>query len=677
MSEIKKRFKTAKLLFIIILIIISVNLVCIVDAFNNAEPPIITEVITTDSYVKLTWKNVEKCGTFAHHIYRKVGKGAYKEIAKVNKETSSYVDGDINEGKMYYYKVSNKGIYGDHKSMACKVVPVKFTAPKLNYVKRFSQDNEECAKISWESDLGQQYYVYRKTFGKKWKKIASVKAEDKTSYFIDKNLKQGIKYIYTCKKVVKVNNILYQYGDYENSISTVEGKPKVSVDCQNLKAVVNWERVPEANLYKVYRKIGPEGSYRVIGETSGTSYTDIYKQSVVSNAEKKYLCANAFVDPSINPFVYTVKAVKISNGKESYSDYFSDGDFHIETPTIVSVVIDKNNNATYEWATLKNAKAYYLYAGYYDSQGDFHWNRVDVIKHKNSTRQTATVKVGPKDTYFTVKAKFVKDGKTVYSKCDENFTIQNRKYSKQNILYIGDSITFGSPYKEVETREVFSYPWRVQRLTGAKAYNPSIPGATYAYNERTNRARIVTDIAENIKYGKTPENALHENNKTYRDFDVVVMAAGTNDYSDNIKFGELDSSNINEFNGAVNQIMMWIKEGSDQRVAEGKKPIKVVFVELFYSDRTNDCSNLTNRFVTKNGIGLTLADYQNNYNELIDKYKSEGFDIYQFDTTRFVNQSTCPYVTADNLHMSRYTYAEIGNKFAEFLIDNRIIEKDN
>ena len=72
-------------------------------------------------------------------------------------------------------------------------------------------------------------------------------------------------------------------------------------------------------------------------------------------------------------------------------------------------------------------------------------------------------------------------------------------------------------------------------MTGAKAYNPSIPGATYAYNERTNRARIVTDIAENIKYGKTPENALHENNKTYRDFDVVVMAAGTNDYSDNIK----------------------------------------------------------------------------------------------------------------------------------------------
>ena len=50
--------------------------------------------------------------------------------------------------------------------MACKVVPVKFTAPKLNYVKRFSQDNEECAKISWESDLGQQYYVYRKTFGR-------------------------------------------------------------------------------------------------------------------------------------------------------------------------------------------------------------------------------------------------------------------------------------------------------------------------------------------------------------------------------------------------------------------------------------------------------------------------------------------------------------------------------
>ncbi|MDQ9826320.1 hypothetical protein RFZ44_23780, partial [Acinetobacter sp. 163] len=76
--------------------------------------------------------------------------------------------------------------------------------------------------------------------------------------------------------------------------------------------------------------------------------------------------------------------------------------------------------------------------------------------------------------------------------------------------------------------------------------------------------------------------------------------------------------------------MSWIKEGSDQRVAEGKKPIKVVFVEMFYSDRTKVYSQLTNRFETKNDIGLTLTDYQNNYNKLIEKYKNEGFDVYQF-----------------------------------------------
>lgn len=678
MSKIKKHVKfLVMILLAILLAVTSINVAQVAYAAKNAKAPTITKIISTDSYVKLTWKDGKQSGTSAHYIYRKTTNGSYKRIAKVSKDISSYVDRDINTGKGYYYKVSNKGVYGDYKSTACKVTPIKLAAPKLNYVKKYSQGNKEYAKLSWKSKSGKQYYVYRKTSGSKWSKIATVNANGSNSYFTDKNLKKGVKYTYTCKEVLKVSNILYKYGSYESGITTVEGKPQVSVDCQNLKAKISWKSISGANLYKIYRKTGINGSYRLIGETSETSYTDVYKKSLVSDSEKKYLCANTFVDPSINPFVYTVRAVKKSNGEESYSDYFRDGDFHIETPTIISVATDKNNNATYEWATLKNAKEYYLYTGYYDSQGSFHWNRVAEVKHKNSTRQTATVKVDPTHNYFTVKAKFVKDGKSVYSKYDKNFNIQNRKYSNQNILYIGDSITFGSPYKSVATREVFSYPWRVQQLTGANMYNPSIPGATYAYNERTDRYRMVTDVAEKIEEGKTPKNALHENNKTYKDFDVVVMAAGTNDYSDNTEFGELDSTNIKEFNGAVNQIMSWIKEGSDQRVAEGKKPIKIVFVELFYSDRTKVYSELTNRFVTKNGIGLTLTDYQNNYNRLIDKYKSEGFDIYQFDTTQFVNQSTCPYVTSDNLHMSRYTYAEIGNQFTKFLIDNKIIAEDD
>ena len=302
-----------------------------------------------------------------------------------------------------------------------------------------------------------------------------------------------------------------------------------------------------------------------------------------------------------------------------------------------------------------------------------HWTEVKEVKHKSATRQKETITVNADHTYYTIKAKFVRDGKTVYSDFDQNFTIENRNYQDKNILYIGDSITFGSPYKGATTVEVFSYPWRVQQLTGVKMYNPSIPGATYAYKDDKCRDRLVEDVAVPMNEGRTPYKALHENKQTYKDFDIVIMAAGTNDYADSIKLGDKDSTDRTEFNGALNEIMGYIDAASEERVQEGKEPIKVVFVDLFYSNRTNIYSELTNRFITPNGIGLTLTDYQNNLNDMIEKYKSEGVDIYQFHTSRFVTEDTCDTNTSDNLHMTRYTYTQIGNELSEFLIKNDII----
>ena len=313
-----------------------------------------------------------------------------------------------------------------------------------------------------------------------------------------------------------------------------------------------------------------------------------------------------------------------------------------------------------------------LYTGYKDGS-KVQWTKVKEVEHEPATRQKETITVNAAHTYFTVKAKFVRDGKTLYSDFDKNFTISHRTYQAKNILYIGDSITFGSPYKGENTVEVFSYPWRVQQLTGAKMYNPSIPGATYAYKNDKNRDRLVEDVAVPMNEGKTPYKALHENSQTYKDFDIVVMAAGTNDYSDDILLGDKNSTDRTEFNGALNEIMGYISAASEERVQEGKKPIKVVFVDLFYSNRTHVFAELTNRFVTYNNIGLTLTDYQNNLNNMIEKYENEGVDIYQFHTSQFVNEDTCETNTSDNLHMTRYTYTQIGNELTDFLISNKIL----
>jgi len=278
--------------------------------------------------------------------------------------------------------------------------------------------------------------------------------------------------------------------------------------------------------------------------------------------------------------------------------------------------------------------------------------------------------------YVTVVASADRNGVEILSRHDNGFTAKFRKYSSHNVLFLGDSITYGSPYKGKTTKEIFSYPSRVGQLTGVRYYNPSIPGSTYAYRPYSgkgyHRYRIVRDIAERISQGRDPvgpEGLLHSNTQTFKDFDTIVMAAGTNDYTDNIKLGSLNSRNIHEFNGAVNRIFSYIKEGNKERVAEGKKPAKIILMKLFYSDRTVPPYGIIHdRFITKNELGLTLTDYQQDLYKLIKKYKREGLDVYQFDTSSFVTKASCPYATSDNLHMTRFTYSQIGNSLSAYLM---------
>ena len=232
-------------------------------------------------------------------------------------------------------------------------------------------------------------------------------------------------------------------------------------------------------------------------------------------------------------------------------------------------------------------------------------------------------------------------------------------------------------------------------MLGSVYYNPSIPGSTYHdlgyYEENgtiinienTNyyRYRITREVVEPISEGRYPANCEYLNTKansegientTIEDYNIVVLAAGTNDYLDNTVLGEKDSDDNSTFNGALNYILGKIEEASQKRVAEGKEAIKVVFVDLYYSDRTYNYKQLNNRDTTPNQIGLTLTDYQMELDDQLSKWnESEYLSCYNFNTRDYeiVNQQTCPYVSTDNLHFSKFTYGQYGNAFAQFLLD--------
>lgn len=652
---------------------------------NNATTegkysPEIIRIEACDNIVKIYINPDKRKGET--YIKKKVD-GDFEKIGNISEDKSYFTDNDIEDGKKYSYIVVNKKGKREYESSR-KTVKIKYVKePEIKTLKEYNSNGKPKIQLSWEAKKNHSYSISRSDEDNNWEELADITAESDQGVFLDKNVNENTEYEYSVREYIEKDDDVFVYSSFNNAVKNINVKPDVKADFQNMEAVLTWGKSDNADFYKIYRKKGKNGKYRCIGTTEENTYRDVYEESLTSDADKKLICAESFVDPSINSLVYTVRAVKKTNDTEIYSDYYKDGVFHMETPTIVDVKINNKKKAEFEWATLKNAESYILYSGRRDTETDkIKWHKACEVKALAKVRQKAETDFNEGDTYFTVKAKFIKDGKAVYSGYDDGFTIEKNKYQNNNVLFIGDSITYGSPYKSMQTKNVFAYPWRFSKITGAKIYNPSIPGATYRYRDGGSRDRMVVQVAKQIRNGETPyanDKMLDfgdngHNTQKYKDFDVVVMACGTNDYSDNAPFGSIYSNDITEFNGAVNEIMKWIDEGSRERVKEGKAPIKVVFVDLFYSDRTKNHSIRTNRYITKNGLGLTLTDYKANISRLISKYRAEGFEIYEFNTDEFVDESSCPYVTSDNLHMSRYTYAKVGNRLSDFMIEQKIIK---
>ena len=443
---------------------------------------------TTVTYNPLRYVDVE-----TNTIFKNGSSASASELGTIPEGTRIYSYGyDRYDANTAWYKVAYDGTVGYINADDCHLsyqayTPVRTGKTTANMYMRSGVGLDYTKKTYIKSGSSITLYGYYRTEGYDWYKI---KYNGKTGYVSSK---------------------------YVNRLEI----PNVKADFGNLSATISWDKLDGATKYKVYRKLGPNGTFRLLGETTDTTYRDVYVQWAKTESEKNYLCASVFVDPSINPYSYTVKACYVEDGKETYSDYLKDGVCHIETPSIVSVDKISNTTATIEWSTLKNATSYLIYTGVKDDNG-VHWTEVKEVKHKSATRQKETITVNADHTYYTIKAKFVRDGKTVYSDFDQNFTIENRNYQDKNILYIGDSITFGSPYKGATTVEVFSYPWRVQQLTGVKMYNPSIPGATYAYKDDKCRDRLVEDVAVPMNEGRTPYKALHKKKKKQKGYVIMI-----------------------------------------------------------------------------------------------------------------------------------------------------------
>ena len=562
-------------------------------------------------------------------------------------------------------------------------VQAKDSAPVLLSLSlQQGNDQYDHATLTWKSKPEMRYLIYRKKVGGKYQQLDSLYAGDEITVYTDYQVPAGDDYTYTVRSL---DEGLFGSGLSKcdtAGLTTLRKTPHLTCRYTNLHAILRWETVDGADGYQIYRRFEGKG-YRQIAEVRGNTRTfkDIFHNTMTKSERDQYLLNDYYMDPSDSCSSYTIRAVSWESSltKVSLSPYDRDGAFQLNTPTLISLRKNKGQKDTLTFNRVPWADFYRIKIGYRDKKGIYHWDTVASSRQMEESYLTCNVPVDPKRTYYTVIAyRTLANGQEICSGYEKNFSIANRSFQDKRILYVGDSITYGSPYKASLTRYRYSYPWRVHELTGAQYYNAAIPGATLSFSPLQiasfHRYRIITDVLPQLAVGQTPQTQikglLDKNTHSIDEFDVVIFCAGTNDYSDRIPLGDPDDTSVETFYGALSQFFSNIQTANRLRSKVNKPPIQVVMPDLFYSDRTTSLSARNNRFKKKNEIGLTLTDYQKALDRVRKNYKKQGLKIYRFNTQKIITKDNCPVATADNLHMTKTTYARLGNELSSYLIQH-------
>ncbi len=160
----------------------------------SIDAPLTVKVQNRVSGAMVTWNRAS--GAQGYHIYRRVAGGNWVRIATVKGiGTLQYLDTKAQSGTQYYYTVrayngSSLSTYNTNGTALTFVA-----TPRLISAKSVKAGVTVTYSKSANCD---GYYVYRKTAGSSWVRIATVNGADKVSY-TDRGAVKGTTYIYTVK----------------------------------------------------------------------------------------------------------------------------------------------------------------------------------------------------------------------------------------------------------------------------------------------------------------------------------------------------------------------------------------------------------------------------------------------------------------------------------------------
>ncbi len=247
-----------------------------------------------------------------------------------------------------------------------------------------------CVCLEYYADLGDDYYyIYRKTAGTSWKRIAKVEGRGECDcywdcfcedfayrYFFDEDVKTGTTYYYTIKAENEVGFSSYDKTGVKVTYVEAPILTKLSNETEGIR--VSWKSVSGIDGYYVYR-----ADITKTNDLNWTKIATIKKQSTQSYFDKTV--------KSGRRYAYMVKSYDgkvLSAGEYLTTEY-------IAAPKLTSVKNEKDG-VRVNWNKVSGAKEYIVYC----KTANTSWTRLGVTKDLSFVDSTA--KNGT-TYYYTVK----------------------------------------------------------------------------------------------------------------------------------------------------------------------------------------------------------------------------------------------------------------------------------
>ena len=331
-----------------------------------------------------------------------------------------------------------------------------------------------CVCLEYYVDTGVDYlYIYRRTAGTSWKRIAKVEGRDKCDcymecfcedfayrHFYDEDVKTGTTYYYTIKAENEMGFSTYDKTGVKVTYVEAPKPTKISNETNGVR--INWKSVSGVEGYYVYRSdiTSYQGDWSKVATIKSPSTKSYFDETVKSG----------------RTYAYRVKAYygkAVSASESLITEY-------IAAPKLTSVKNEKDGIRV-NWNGVSGAKEYIVYR----KTANTGWTRLGVTKElsfvdstvKNGTAYYYTVKAQSKEYYWS-------SGKVKYPSAYDKTGLKIKRLSVPELTKITNEADGVRVYWSKVTGADGYYLYR--RVTGTKDWTRIATiknGSTVSYKD--------------------------------------------------------------------------------------------------------------------------------------------------------------------------------------------------